>query len=59
MTIDERTSDSHTSPMDYARLNDEVRRLLDFKKSNLKGRNRTPCPECATPVDINANKVAL
>ena len=40
----------------YARLNDEVRRLLNFKKSNLRGRNRTPCPECATPVDINANK---
>jgi hypothetical protein len=42
--------------MDYGRLNDEVRRLLDFKKSNMKGRNRTPCPECATPIDINANK---
>ena len=40
----------------YARLNEEVSRLLNFKKSNLRGRNRTPCPECATPVDINANK---
>ena len=56
MTVEGRTSESHTSPMDYARLNDEVRRLLEFKKSNMKGRNRTPCPECATPVDINANK---
>jgi len=50
------TNLDQTSPMDYARLNEEVRRLLDFKRANVKGRNRTPCPECATVVDVNANK---
>jgi hypothetical protein len=56
MTVDARTNESQKSPMGYARLNDEVRRLLDFKKNNVKGRNRTPCPECAMAVDVHANK---
>ena len=56
MTVDRPTTTSKTTTQEYARLNDEVRHLLDFKKSNVKGRNRTPCPECATPVDINAKK---
>ncbi len=56
MSTDRCSSEDRTSPMDYARLNEEVRRLLDFKRSNVKGRNRTPCPQCATSVDVNANK---
>ncbi|MEE9270024.1 MAG: SH3 domain-containing protein [Candidatus Krumholzibacteria bacterium] len=56
MTVDTPTMTDPTTTSEYARLNDQVRRLLDFKKSNVKGRNRTPCPECATAVDINANK---
>jgi hypothetical protein len=56
MTVDTPTMTEATTTKEYARRNDQVRRLLDFKKSNVKGRNRTPCPECATPVDINANK---
>jgi len=56
MTVDTPTMTGSTTTQEYARLNDEVRRLLDFKKSSVRGRNRTPCPECATPVDINANK---
>ena len=56
MTVDTPTMTHSTTTQEYARLNDEVRRLLDFKKSSVRGRNRTPCPECATPVDINANK---
>lgn len=56
VTVDAPRSVGSTSTREYGHLNDEVRRLLDFKKSNVKGRNRTPCPACATPVDINANK---
>ncbi len=56
MNVDRPTTTSKTTTQEYARLNDKVRHLLDFKKSNVKGRNRTPCPECATPVDINAKK---
>lgn len=56
MTVETPTMTRSTSTQEYARLNDEVRRLLDFRKSSVKGRNRTPCPECATPVDINANR---
>ena len=56
MTVDTPTMKRKTTTLEYARLNDEVKRLLDFKKSSVKGRNRTPCPECATLVDINANK---
>lgn len=56
MTIDTPTMTDETTTSEYARLNDQVRRLLDFKKNNVKGRNRTPCPQCATNVDITANK---
>lgn len=56
MTVDAPGISGRTTTQEYGRLNDEVRRLLDFKKTNVKGRNRTPCPACATPVDIKANK---
>jgi predicted amidophosphoribosyltransferase len=56
MTVEAPPKKAKTTTQEYARLNDEVKRLLDFKKSNVKGRNRTPCPQCATPVDVNANK---
>ncbi len=56
MTVDAPHMTGSTTTQEYGRLNDEVRRLLDFKKSNVRGRDRTPCPACATPVDMNANK---
>lgn len=56
MTVDAPRTTGSAATQEYGRLNDEVRRLLDFKKGNVRGRNRTPCPACATPVDINANK---
>jgi hypothetical protein len=33
---------------DYTSLNAEAKRLLDFKKKNIKKHNQSPCPECAT-----------
>lgn len=56
MTVDASRTTASATTQEYGRLNDEVRRLLDFKKGNVRGRNRTPCPACATPIDINANK---
>ncbi|MCH7548617.1 MAG: SH3 domain-containing protein [Candidatus Krumholzibacteriota bacterium] len=56
MTIDMPTMTDEPTAGEYARINDQVRALLDFKKHNVKGRNKTPCPECATHVGINANK---
>ncbi|NIO28506.1 MAG: SH3 domain-containing protein [Candidatus Latescibacteria bacterium] len=41
---------------EYTSLNAEAKRLLDFKKKNVKKHNQTPCPECATLIQINANK---
>ncbi len=37
-------------------LDAEAKRLLDFKRQNIKKDNLTPCPQCATLVNINANK---
>ena len=37
-------------------LNAEAKRLLEFKKQNIKKNDLTPCPQCATLVHINANK---
>lgn|SRR5574341_93490 len=37
-------------------LDAEAKRLIDFKKQNLKKKDLTPCPQCATLVNINANK---
>ena len=37
-------------------LDAEAKRLLDFKKQNLKKKDLTPCPQCATLVNIQANK---
>lgn len=56
VTVDAPRATGSATTQEYGRLNDEVRRLLDFKKGNVRGRNRTPCPACATPIDINANK---
>ena len=41
---------------EYTSLNAEAKRLLDFKKKNVKKRNQTPCPECATLIQISANR---
>jgi hypothetical protein len=41
---------------EYTSLNSEAKRLLDFKKKNVKKHNQTPCPECATLIQIGANK---
>jgi len=43
---------------EYTSLNAEAKRLLDFKKENVKKRNQVPCPECATLIQISANKCA-
>ena len=56
MKLETTPTQARTSTEDYARLNEEVKRLLDFKKSNVRGRSRTPCPECATAIDVQANK---
>jgi hypothetical protein len=56
VTVDAPRATGSATTQEYGRLNDEVRRLLDFKKGNVRGRNRTPCPACATLIDINANK---
>ncbi len=37
-------------------LDAEAKRLLEFKKQNIKKNDLTPCPQCATLVNINANK---
>ena len=37
-------------------LDAEAKRLLDFKRQNIKKKDLTPCPQCATLVNINANK---
>ena len=37
-------------------LDAEAKRLLDFKKETLKKGELTPCPQCASLVNINANK---
>jgi len=37
-------------------LDAEAKKLLDFKKQNIKKNDLTPCPQCATLVNINANK---
>jgi hypothetical protein len=54
--LDTPTARARSSNQDYARLNDDVRRLLDFKREHVRGRSRTPCPECATAIDVQANK---
>ena len=41
---------------EYTSLNAEAKRLLDFKKKNVKKHNQAPCPECATLIQISANK---
>jgi hypothetical protein len=41
---------------EYTSLSAEAKRLLDFKKKNVKRRNQVPCPECATLIQISANK---
>ena len=41
---------------EYTSLNSEAKRLLDFKKKNVKKHNQTPCPECATLIQISANR---
>lgn len=37
-------------------LDAEAKRLLDFKKQNIKKKDLTPCPQCTTLVNIHANK---
>lgn len=37
-------------------LDTEAKRLLDFKKQHIKKGDQTPCPQCATLVNINAKK---
>ncbi|OGC76186.1 MAG: hypothetical protein A2Z27_05835 [candidate division Zixibacteria bacterium RBG_16_50_21] len=37
-------------------LDTEAKRLLEFKKQNIRRGNLTPCPQCATLININANK---
>ncbi len=37
-------------------LDAEATRLLDFKKQNIKKKDLTPCPQCATLVNINPNR---
>ncbi len=37
-------------------LGAEAKRLLDFKSQNVKNKDQTSCPQCATLVNIRANK---
>lgn len=37
-------------------LGAEAKRLIQFKKDNIKKKDMCPCPECATLVNIQANK---
>lgn len=37
-------------------LDEEAKRLLEFRKNNIKKNNLTPCPQCATWININARK---
>jgi hypothetical protein len=37
-------------------LEAEAKRLLEFKKENIKKGHLTPCPQCASWVSVNANK---
>ena len=37
-------------------LDAEAKRLIDFKKQNIKKKDFTPCPQCTTLVNIQANK---
>ncbi len=49
VTIREEQTGSHS-------LDVEAKKLLDFKKQHIKKNDLTPCPQCATLVNINANK---
>lgn len=40
----------------YFSLDDEARRLLEFKKENIRKNRLTPCPECATWINLKARK---
>ena len=47
------TREEHTGPHS---LDAEAKKLLDFKKQHIKKNDLTPCPQCSTLVNINANK---
>ena len=56
MVVETQTPTSLETITEYTNLNAEAKRLLSFKKKNIKKHNQTECPECATLVHINANK---
>ncbi len=37
-------------------LGDEAKRLMEFKSQNVRNKDQTSCPQCATLVSIQANK---
>ncbi len=37
-------------------LGDEAKRLMEFKNKNVRNKDQTSCPQCATLVSIQANK---
>ena len=56
MPVETETPTRQQTIREYTSLNAEAKRLLDFKKENIKKRNQVPCPECATLIKISANK---
>ncbi|UCF05971.1 MAG: SH3 domain-containing protein [bacterium] len=56
MAVETQTLTRQETIREYTSLNAEAKRLLDFKKKNVKKNNQVPCPECATLIQVNANK---
>jgi len=56
MPVETETPTGQQTVHEYTSLNAEAKRLLNFKKENVKKRNQTRCPECATLIQISANK---
>lgn len=56
MPVETETPTDQQTVHEYTSLNAEAKRLLNFKKENIKKRNQARCPECATLIQISANK---
>lgn len=50
------TTSTKSGPNPAQELGAEAKRLIQFKKDNIKKKDMSPCPECATLVNIQANK---
>lgn len=56
MAVQTKDSGSGETIREYASLNAEAKRLIDFKKKHVRKRDQTACPQCATLIKIHAKK---